>query len=215
MYSIFVAKGQNPLLQTCKLNKKCLTFLKVFSFFLERGVQEPPPPLDPPLPLNHLSAPICYCPEWIGTSHWRYKEWADFGEWWERDCVHNIDSKISYDILNIYLYLYPTNFIIPNYLYPTIRQILLFGEIAQLPHKVWRTQFWAFPIIPGVIVDGALSLNIPYSSHWVKCSNSKQWNEDKQFHHLCQNAGVKTIYRFLPITMHAANFSQQSLTKCS
>ena len=69
--------------------------------------------------INHLSAPKCHCPEWIGTSYNRYKEGGGFGEWWEQDCAHNIDSKISYDFLNNYLYLYPA-----------IRQILLSGIIC-------------------------------------------------------------------------------------
>ena len=28
-----------------------------------------------------------------------------------------------------------------------------------------KNTFWALPIIPGVIVDGALSLNNPYTTH--------------------------------------------------
>ena len=84
-------------------------------------------------PINHMSAPICHCPEWIGTSHYKYKQRASFGEWWEWwdwNCAQNIDSKITYDFLNKYLYLYlypgyPANFTIQNNPYLTIRQILL------------------------------------------------------------------------------------------
>ena len=43
-----------------------------------------------------------------------------------------------------------------------------------------------------ISLTAAIESNVPTAN--------KQWNEDKQFHHLCQNAGVKTIYRFLPIT---------------
>ena len=83
-------------------------------------------------PINLRSAPKCHCPGWIGTSHYRYEEGAGFGEWWERDCSQNMFSKINYDFLNNYLYLYLA-----------IRQILLSGIICiRLSDKFY------YPCIP-------------------------------------------------------------------
>ena len=68
---------------------------------------------------NYLSVPKCHCPEWIGTSYYtcyRYKEGTGFGERWELDRAHNLYTKMNYDFLNNYLYLY---------LYLAIRPILL------------------------------------------------------------------------------------------
>ena len=80
-------------------------------------------------PTNHLKAPKGQYPEGLRTfkKHHRYKEGAGFGEWWDQDCGHNLYSKINYDFLNnyLYLYLYPADYTIRNHLFPAIRQILL------------------------------------------------------------------------------------------
>ena len=74
--------------------------------------------------------PIHYCTDWLITSHYRYKEATGFRERWRRwewDCAHNLYSKINYDFWNnyLYLYLYPAEFAIRNYLYWTIQHTLL------------------------------------------------------------------------------------------
>ena len=75
----------------------------------------------------------------LHTTGTLYKEGADFGEWWQRDHAHNIDSKMCYDCLTINLYSaiqkillseiicirLTSNCNIRNYLYPAIQQNLL------------------------------------------------------------------------------------------
>ena len=99
-------------------------------------------------PINHLSAPKCHCPEWIGTSHYGFKEGGGFEECLERDRAHNIDSKISYDFFNNYLYLYFC-----------IQLILLSGNICirlsgklDYPELSVSGKFY-YPCIPNSLFD--------------------------------------------------------------
>ena len=94
-------------------------------------------------PIQHLSAPKCHCFEWLRTLHCWYKEGAGFGEWWEWDCAHNLYSKINYDFLNPYLYLYPAIRSILLSRIIAIRQILLSGIIC-----IWLSGRFYYPCIP-------------------------------------------------------------------
>ena len=72
-------------------------------------------------PIQNFSAPKCHCLEWLGSSNYRYKDGAGFQEW--RNRAHDTYSKVNYDFLNNYLYVY---------VYLAIRHILLSGIICIL-----------------------------------------------------------------------------------
>ena len=81
---------------------------------------------------------------------------AGFGEWWELDCAHNIDSKIRYDFLNNYLYLYLA---IPQILLSGIICIWLSGKFyyPELSVSSYPAKFTIRASLP-TIIDGLADL---------------------------------------------------------